>query len=150
MNEYIDGSVSPAVHDLPIPHEVISSSLKHRAVIFMAIINVAVIFALGALITWHARLIGRGETSIEAHINISETKRYNEMGKMYINPYNFGRKKNWKLFLGLVKGRFVLMILYIFLKFYSISELMKLNFLFIENGGVMFYYLQHTNRTEMV
>lgn len=105
MNEYIDGSISPAVHDLPVPIEVISSNLKYRAVIFMAAINLSVIFALGALIAWHSKLISRGETSIEAHINISETKRYEELGKQYVNPYNFGRKKNWKLFLGLVKGR---------------------------------------------
>lgn len=61
--------------------------------------------ALGALSIWHARLIRRGETSIEAHINQSETKRLSILGKNYVNPYNFGRTKNWKIFLGLVKGR---------------------------------------------
>jgi palmitoyltransferase len=34
-----------------------------------------VFIALGALTLWHARLIGRGETSIEANINKAETKR---------------------------------------------------------------------------
>jgi len=25
--------------------------------------------------------------------------------QVYINPYNFGRRKNWRLFLGMVRGR---------------------------------------------
>lgn len=50
-------------------------------------------------------MIGRGETSIEACINKAETKRFNKMGKVYRNPYNFGVKENWKRFLGLVNGR---------------------------------------------
>lgn len=66
---------------------------------------IAVLFALGALAIWHGRLIRSGETSIEAHINKSETKRLAAIGKTYRNPYDFGVRKNWKLFLGLVKGR---------------------------------------------
>lgn len=61
--------------------------------------------ALGALAIWHSRLISRGETSIEGNINKTETKRYALQNKIYINPYNFGKKKNWILFLGLVDGR---------------------------------------------
>lgn len=61
--------------------------------------------ALGLLTLWHAKLIYRGETSIEAHINAKEAKRLAKMGKHYQNPYDFGPKKNFQLFLGLVNGR---------------------------------------------
>lgn len=50
---------------------------------------------------WHGRLISRGETSIEGNINKTEAARYAKYNQFYINPYNFGWKKNWKLFLGL-------------------------------------------------
>lgn len=101
---------------------------KRRAIIYMALINcgtllnrllyfikvinykfvfLGVFFALGALTMWHSHLIGRGETSIEANINKAETKRLQQFNKSYVNPYNFGQKKNWKIFLGLVQGRYV-------------------------------------------
>lgn len=105
INEYNDNGYLPAKHDLPVPKNLENYAVKRRAVVFMAFINVAVILALGALSIWHARLITRGETSIESHINQSETKRMEKLGKTYVNPYNFGKKKNWRMFLGLVKGR---------------------------------------------
>lgn len=58
--------------------------------------------ALGALTWWHAGLITRGETSIEARINSTETQKYKALGKIYQNPYNFGPRQNWKLFLGII------------------------------------------------
>lgn len=61
--------------------------------------------ALGVLSLWHGKLIGRGETSIEANINKAETKRLAELRRVYLNPYNFGSNKNWRIFLGLVRGR---------------------------------------------
>lgn len=29
------------------------------------------------------------------------------ISQVYVNPYNFGRRKNWVLFLGMINGRFV-------------------------------------------
>lgn len=72
----------------------------------MALINCGAFIALGALSTWHSKLIGKGETSIEANINKAETVRLAELGRVYVNPYNFGKNKNWKIFLGLVQGRY--------------------------------------------
>lgn len=104
MNEYGD-RLSPIDHDLPVPTILEGSAAKYRAILFAAIINIAVVFALGTLTVWHFRLINRGETSVESHINASETKRYKALNKTYVNPYNFGQRKNWRLFLGLVRGR---------------------------------------------
>ena len=54
--------------------------LLHNAVIFQFILCAGVSVALGLLMMWHARLISRGETSIEAHINTRERKRYKKKG----------------------------------------------------------------------
>ncbi|CAH1377523.1 hypothetical protein MTP99_018932 [Tenebrio molitor] len=99
---YID---TPVVDDEFNDHYQPSSLWERRAIIYMALINSGVFVALGVLSLWHSQLIGKGETSIEANINKAETKRLAEIGRIYINPYNFGSKKNWRIFLGLVKGR---------------------------------------------
>ncbi|XP_014369857.2 palmitoyltransferase ZDHHC16 [Papilio machaon] len=97
----------PREHNLPVPItselQLISSDpWKRKAVIFMAVTCLSVFFALGTLVIWHGKNISRGETSIESHINakLRKTPR-----NVYRNPYNFGRRKNWKLFLGLIQGR---------------------------------------------
>lgn len=69
-----------------------------------------VLVALGGLASWHSRLISRGETSIEANINKAETIRLAGLGRTYVNPYNFGSRKNWRIFLGLVQGRYVVIL----------------------------------------
>ncbi|KAJ8923492.1 hypothetical protein NQ315_010070 [Exocentrus adspersus] len=81
------------------------SPWRRRAIIYMTLINTGVFVALGVLSLWHSQLIGKGETSIEANINKAETSRLAELGRIYVNPYNFGTKKNWRIFLGLVQGR---------------------------------------------
>lgn len=64
-----------------------------------------VVIALGLLVYWHSKLIYRGETSIEAHINASEVKRLQPKDGIYRNPYDFNGKRNFELFLGLTDGR---------------------------------------------
>lgn len=78
---------------------------RRRAIIFIALICSSVFIALGSLAVWHGSLIVKGETSIEAHINKAETKRLAAMNKAYVNPYNFGSKRNWSIFLGLESGK---------------------------------------------
>ncbi|KAG7270064.1 hypothetical protein CRUP_012065 [Coryphaenoides rupestris] len=63
----------------------------------------AVAVALGGLTIWHAVLISRGETSIERHTNFKETTRLAKRGKVYKNPFNYGRINNWKVFFGVQK-----------------------------------------------
>lgn len=47
------------------------------------------LIALGSLTVWHARLISKGETSIEANINKAETKRLAEKNKVIVfYPYH--------------------------------------------------------------
>lgn len=103
MNEYRD--VDPTNEAIEQSEANLHRIFMRRSLTFMAFINVAVVIALGLLTLWHAKLIYRGETSIEAHINSKETKRLAAKGKKFQNPYDFGPKKNFQLFLGLVNGR---------------------------------------------
>uniref|UniRef100_A0A1A9VAV3 Palmitoyltransferase n=1 Tax=Glossina austeni TaxID=7395 RepID=A0A1A9VAV3_GLOAU len=110
LNEYDEDILLPAQHDLPTPAYAVDANspyvlARRRALWFMAFINLGVIMALGTLCCWHAKLISRGETSIEAHINQAQRKVMLLQNKIYINPYNFGLKMNWRLFLGVVRGR---------------------------------------------
>ncbi|XP_032672842.1 palmitoyltransferase ZDHHC16A [Odontomachus brunneus] len=77
---------------------------RRKLIIFAGMFSVTTSAGVGALTWWHARLITRGETSIEARINTTELQKYKAQGKVYQNPYNFGPRENWKLFLG-VKNR---------------------------------------------
>ena len=79
---------------------------RHSLIMYESFITTGCFLVLGGLCIWHAKLISRGETSIEAHINRSERKRHKEVGnKPYRNPYDFGAWYNWCLFLGMTDGR---------------------------------------------
>lgn len=87
------------------PNEVFSVFSRHSLIWFEAFITTGCFLFLGGLTLWHGRLINRGETSIEAHINESERKRLKKKGKVYRNPYDFSPWHNWCLFLGMIDGR---------------------------------------------
>jgi len=101
--EYSETGIAPAKHDLPIGE--LNDPVIYRCVVFMAVICVSTFVALGALAAWHYRLISRGETSVESHINKAETKRLDALGKSFVNPYHFGKPNNWRLFFGLSRER---------------------------------------------
>ncbi|XP_064465552.1 palmitoyltransferase ZDHHC16-like [Ornithodoros turicata] len=82
------------------------TATAHRyCITFTVLVCIGVFFALGALTAWHAQLITRGETSIEAHINKKERERLAKDSIIYRNPYDFGPQQNWKQFLGLTHDR---------------------------------------------
>ncbi|KAI0242012.1 Palmitoyltransferase ZDHHC16 [Lamellibrachia satsuma] len=56
------------------------SYYRKQAVVFVFVLSTAVSMALLLLISWHARLIHRGETSIEVYINSKETMRLRKNG----------------------------------------------------------------------
>lgn len=74
---------------------------RRRVIVFAGLICVGTFAGLGSLTWWHAGLIARGETSIEARINSTESAKYKAMGRTYENPYDFGPRENWRIFLGL-------------------------------------------------
>uniref|UniRef100_A0A1A8RJI3 Palmitoyltransferase n=2 Tax=Nothobranchius rachovii TaxID=451742 RepID=A0A1A8RJI3_9TELE len=84
----------------PPPDYSFSDSTTHKCIIFLWVLTSSVAVALGGLTLWHARLINKGETSVERHINRKEAKRLKEMGKVFRSPYHRGRTNNWKLLFG--------------------------------------------------
>ena len=78
---------------------------RRTLIIYEAFITTGTFLLLGGLTLWHASLISKGETSIEAHINKNETKRLKGLGQVYKNPFDFSPYHNWCLFLGLIEGR---------------------------------------------
>ena len=92
--------------DPPSPEEQFSLFSRRSLIMYETFVTSGCFLVLGGLCIWHARLISRGETSIEAHINQSERKRLRELGnKAYRNPYDFGSWYNWCLFLGMIDNR---------------------------------------------
>lgn len=87
-------------------HQLVLSFFSRRTlIIYEAFITTGTFLLLGGLTLWHAKLISKGETSIEAHINRNETKRLKSLGQVYKNPFDFTPYYNWCLFLGLTDGR---------------------------------------------
>ena len=82
---------------------------RRTLIIYEAFITTGTFLLLGGLTLWHASLISKGETSIEAHINKNETRRLKGLGQVYKNPFDFSPYHNWCLFLGLIDGRGVVM-----------------------------------------
>ncbi|XP_013882961.1 probable palmitoyltransferase ZDHHC16 isoform X1 [Austrofundulus limnaeus] len=93
-------SAVESYNQTPPPDQSFKESTAHKCIIFLWVLTSTVAVALGGLTLWHARLINRGETSVERHINRKETKRLRERGKMFRNPHHHGKMKNWKLFFG--------------------------------------------------
>ncbi|KAK3851112.1 hypothetical protein Pcinc_040098 [Petrolisthes cinctipes] len=103
-----DGTVGPAVK-LETPEEEAERERRSYwyrfSIMYTAMLTTGVFCSLGGLATWHGRLVSRGETSIESHINKKETERLAKTDQIYHNPYNFGVLENWRIFLGLTNGR---------------------------------------------
>nr|SVE92405.1 EOG090X06RJ [Megafenestra aurita] len=80
-------------------------SWRRALVITEAILCSGILAALGALLCWHARLISRGETSIENLTNKDDREAKQLAGETFVNPYDYGSYQNWRIFLGLSEGR---------------------------------------------
>uniref|UniRef100_A0A3B3XV26 Palmitoyltransferase n=1 Tax=Poecilia mexicana TaxID=48701 RepID=A0A3B3XV26_9TELE len=87
----------------PAPSYTFKDRMIHKSIIYMWVLTSTVGVALGALTVWHAVLISRGETSIDRHINKKERRRLAAWGKVFKNPFNYGKLNNWKVFLGVEK-----------------------------------------------
>uniref|UniRef100_A0A667YF59 Palmitoyltransferase n=1 Tax=Myripristis murdjan TaxID=586833 RepID=A0A667YF59_9TELE len=93
----------PTNYQTPPPPYTFKDKMIHKSIIYMWVLTSTVGVALGGLTIWHAVLISRGETSIERHINNKERKRMAKRGKLYKNPFSYGRLNNWRIFFGVEK-----------------------------------------------
>nr|SVE89278.1 EOG090X06RJ [Daphnia sinensis]SVE90526.1 EOG090X06RJ [Daphnia sinensis] len=82
-----------------------SRSLRRAVSVTVAILCAGILAALGALVGWHARLISKGETSIENLTNKDDREAKRLEGSTFVNPYDYGSYENWRIFLGLSEGR---------------------------------------------
>jgi len=78
---------------------------ERSALIMEAVLVIGIFLALGALLGWHSMIITRGETTIENLSNKDQRRQHQLENKVYVNPYDYGRKENWRLFLGINKER---------------------------------------------
>ncbi|KAI4812257.1 hypothetical protein KUCAC02_023659 [Chaenocephalus aceratus] len=85
------------------PPYTFKDKMINKSIIYMWVLTSTVAVALGALTCWHAVLISRGETSIERHLNHREKERMEKGGRVYKNPFDYGRLNNWKVFFGVQK-----------------------------------------------
>ncbi|NP_001120250.1 palmitoyltransferase ZDHHC16 [Xenopus tropicalis] len=98
--ERLQFAANETYNDTPPPTFTFRERMFHKCIIYLWVLCSSVALALGALTLWHAMLITRGETSIERHINKKERKRLESIGKVFYNPYSYGRRGNWKVFFG--------------------------------------------------
>lgn len=101
INKTLLSTTPIAHHELEITYE---NHQYHLAVIFEFLVCSAVAVAILGLIMWHFRMISRGETNIEMHINKKERRRLHAKGIIFRNPYDFGFAQNWKIFFGIEAG----------------------------------------------
>ncbi|XP_046886106.1 palmitoyltransferase ZDHHC16A isoform X1 [Hypomesus transpacificus] len=92
-------------YQTPAPPYTFKEKMFHKSIIYMWVLTSTVAVTLGGLTIWHAVLISRGETSIERHINSKETQRLAKRGRVYKNPFDYGRLNNWKVFFGVERRR---------------------------------------------
>ncbi|XP_066932121.1 palmitoyltransferase ZDHHC16B-like [Clytia hemisphaerica] len=84
---------------------------EHIGIIYLFLLTIAVTVALGMLNCYHLWLVSRGETSIEVHINKTERRKAAQRGMGYNNPYNHGRKNNFRFLFGLNGKRGIMSVL---------------------------------------
>jgi len=99
-------------HLLPMEEDIIlhSSTSKHTnwersAIIMEAVLVTGILMALGALLCWHSMIITRGETTIENLSNKDERRKLELEKRTFVNPYDYGRRENWRIFLGINEER---------------------------------------------
>lgn len=76
------------------------SSVKHGCIVFEMLSTAGIFLAIGALTSWHMKLITDGETCVETYINRKERDRLSKMGFPFTNPFDFSARANWNNFLG--------------------------------------------------
>lgn len=76
------------------------SSLRHGCIVFQMLSTAGIFLSIGALTSWHMKLITDGETCVETHINKKERTRLSALGLTFTNPYHVTPLKNWVNFLG--------------------------------------------------
>ena len=100
-----ENEVSLSNHSSLSSHSSSWSSIRHGCIVFEMLSTAGVFMAIGALTSWHMKLITSGETCVETHINKKESERLRKLGYTFKNPYDFNPRRNWQNFLGFTQGK---------------------------------------------
>lgn len=101
---YLRSSWQPTV--FPLSYYLETHQFRFKSAMFISFVLVVLMISVLVLSLWHGKLITYGETSVEFLKNKYEMiKRQKEGGEMFKNPFDFGWKTNWRIFLGLYGGR---------------------------------------------
>lgn len=63
-------------------------------------LGVALSLAVGGLFSWHIYLLSSNQTSIEWHQNRATRRRLKHQGRLWVNPYDLGWRKNMEQVFG--------------------------------------------------
>jgi len=70
------------------------------AVLFVFVMALSVMIAVGMLLGWHIYLVLTSQTTIEFYYNKNKARNARARGEVYHNEYDLGYAKNWKIFFG--------------------------------------------------
>jgi len=76
------------------------SGPNKTAVLFVFVMTLSVMIAVGMLLIWHLYLVFTAQTTIEVYYNRNKARHAHMRGETYHNEYDLGFVKNWQIFFG--------------------------------------------------
>jgi len=73
---------------------------SRTAVLFVFVMTLSVMIAVGMLLSWHLYLVLTAQTTIEFYYNRNKARHARLRGEIYHNEYDLGFERNWKVFFG--------------------------------------------------
>jgi len=73
---------------------------------FVFVMTLSVLVAVGMLLAWHLYLVVTAQTTIEVYYNRNKARHARMRGEVYHNEYDLGFQKNWQIFFGASKWWF--------------------------------------------
>lgn len=103
-----------ALNVLPLFYEAYNSEewtlpMPRSQVAVSTFLNVSTVLAVSILLAVQAFLISTGQTSVEWQVNRVQRKKAKLEGRPFVNPHDFGFRRNWEHFLGKHSLPFVLL-----------------------------------------
>jgi len=77
---------------------------SRTTVLFVFVMTLSVMIAVGMLLAWHLYLVLTAQTTIEFYYNRNKAKHARIRGEVWHNEYDLGFGRNWKIFFG--SGKF--------------------------------------------
>jgi len=73
---------------------------SRTAVLFVFVMSLSIMVAVGLLLAWHLYLVITAQTTIEFYYNRNRIRHAQLRGETFQNEYDLGFEKNWKVFFG--------------------------------------------------